>query len=115
MSEVRQRSRPRPGVLIEALKAVVRLHLQWSSERIAGRLRLLYDIRVSYVTLYRWIRRDQKQGGRLHLLLCNQGCCYAHGYGRKAYSKCVPGRIGIEERLAAVARRERMGDSAEEG
>ena len=112
MSEARQQSRPRHRVLIEELKKVARVYLQmhWSPEQIAGRLRLRYDIRVSHVTLYRWIRRDQKQGGRLHLLLRNQGRCYAHGYGRKAYTRCIPGRSGIEERPAVVASRERVGD-----
>ena len=65
---------------------------------------------ISFVTLYRWIRKDQKAGGDLHRLLRNQGRHYTHGYGRKAYSQCIPGRVGIEKRPAIVQQRKRLGD-----
>jgi len=72
-------------------QALLRQH--WSPEQIAGRWRYEGSRRISFVTLYRWIRKEQKAGGDP----CNQKRHYAHGYGRKAYTQCIPEPIGVEQ------------------
>ncbi len=86
------------------------LEIQWSPDQIAKRGRLIGKPFASKNALYRWIAKDRKAGGDLHTLLRNRGRRYGHGYGRKTYSPCIPGRIGIENRPAIVEQRTRLGD-----
>ncbi len=45
------------------------------------------------------------------ILQCLQLCKpFGHGYRRKAYKQCIPGRVGIEKRPAIVEQRTRLGD-----
>jgi len=39
---------------------------QWSPEQIANQLPEQLGVRISHMTIYRHVRRDQRQGGRLH-------------------------------------------------
>ena len=112
MSEARQRQRSRYCVLTDEVKAQAQalLRQHWSPEQIAGRWKYERTRFISFVTLYRWIRKDQEAGGDLHRYLRNQGRHYAHGYGRKAYRQSIPGRIGIEHRPAIVETKSRLGD-----
>jgi len=111
MAKARQWQRVRDGVLTDEVKAQAQALLghHWSPEQIAGRWRYEGIRSISFVTLYRWIRKDQKAGGYLHRQLRNQGRHYAHGYGRKAYTQGIPGRIGIEHRPAIVEEKSRLG------
>lgn len=95
MSKERQQQRPRYCVLTDEVKAQAQalLRQHWSPEQIAGRWRYEGIRHISFVTLYRWIRKEQKAGGDP----CNQRRHYAHGYGRKAYTQCIPEPIGVEQ------------------
>ncbi len=44
------------------------------------------------------------------ILRSNQNRHYGHGYRRKAYKQCIPGRVGIEKRPAIVEQRTQLGD-----
>ncbi len=112
LSNERQQQRPRYCVLTDEVKAQTQALLKKdvSPEQIAGRWGRDGIRHISFVTLYRWIRKDQKAGGNLHLFLRNQNRHYDHGYRRKAYKQCIPGRVGIEKHPAIVEQRTRLGD-----
>jgi transposase, IS30 family len=86
----------------------------WSPQMIAGRLRRDHrndvSMRVSPETIYRWIYRDVGQGGHLHscLRFVRRQRRRQHRYG--AGRRHIPGRVGIEQRPAAVDGRRRFGD-----
>jgi transposase, IS30 family len=52
----------------------------WSPEQIAGRLKADGKLSISHETIYRWIRRDRKRGGKLYTY-----CRIMKKYGRKGY------------------------------
>jgi IS30 family transposase len=58
----------------------VKLKRLWSPEQIAERLRMKGTLSISHETIYRWIRRDRKKGGKLYTR-----CRIMPKYGRKGY------------------------------
>ena len=91
-----------------------KLHLDWSPEAIAGRLRIDHPddntMRISHETIYHWIYRDSRNKGNLHHHLRRR-----HKYRRrqKHYGsgrRFIPGRISIDMRPPIVDSRERFGD-----
>lgn len=83
---------------------------QWSPEQIAGRLRIIYGIKVSHESIYRYIWKNKKKGGILYKHLRRSGKKYNKRSGKQAGRGLIPGRIGIEARPAIVERKERVGD-----
>ena len=91
-----------------------KLRLEWPPEVIAQRLRTEFPqdsrMRVSHETIYRWIFLDASQGGDLYRHLRRR-----HKFRRRqkrygAGRRFIPGRVGIDERPAIVAERNRFGD-----
>ncbi len=80
ISKERQQQRSRYGVLTDEVKAQTQVLLKedWSPEQIARRWSSDGIRHISFVTLYRWIRKDQKAGGDLHRFLRNQNRHYGH-------------------------------------
>ena len=107
----------RPKTGNGALMAYVeqRLRRRWSPEQIAGRLcdvgsRRLGGETISHQTIYRWIWSDPQRAKALRPFLR-----VAHKPRRKPYGKPsrrgqIPGRVPIDERPEAAARRQRLGD-----
>jgi transposase, IS30 family len=89
-------------------KAYVRrcLHLTWSPEQIAGRMRLLGMQAVSYSTIYRTIHRTKHHAGLLKCLR-HGGKKYKRG---KAGKHLIPSRVDISQRPAIVEKKQRIGD-----
>ncbi len=90
----------------------IRQHLQegWSPEQISGRMRVDGLDSVSHETIYRYVYRDQKQGGTLYLYLRHKRRKYARrsdGYTKRG---TIKGRVGIEVRPAIVETKSRVGD-----
>jgi transposase, IS30 family len=87
-----------------------KLLLQWSPEQICGRLRLEGHKSVCPETIYRWIQRNQNQGGSLwtHLRTANKI--------RRKRIKIPSNRVKMADRLSIkhrpkiVAGRKRIGD-----
>jgi IS30 family transposase len=80
-----------------------------SPEQISGRLRLEATLEISPETIYRHIRQDKRQGGRLFRLLRQPARYrkrYAGGAERRGH---LAGKRHISERPAAVDRREEIG------
>ncbi|OGI59311.1 MAG: hypothetical protein A2809_01320, partial [Candidatus Muproteobacteria bacterium RIFCSPHIGHO2_01_FULL_61_200] len=85
------------------------LRRQWSPEQIADRAGLEGTAAISHESIYRFVYAEKRVGGAL----------WRHLRGRRRYRKrygagrdCrgrIPGRLGIEQRPAAVERRDRLG------
>ncbi len=92
ISEARQQQRSRYSVLTDEVKAQAQASLKqsWSPEQIAGRWSSEGSCCISFVTLYRWIRKNQKAGDDLHRFLRNQKRRYAHSYGRFYFFFSIP-------------------------
>jgi IS30 family transposase len=96
------------------LYVVAGLRNDWSPEQIAGQLRRDHAadqrMRVSPETIYQWVYRDAASGGALFEHL-RRGHCRRRKQGRYGTGRgLIPGRVGIADRPAVVARRTRFGD-----
>jgi IS30 family transposase len=91
-----------------------KLRAYWSPEQIAGRLREDHPGRpdqwISHQGVYAWIARQKAAGGSWHTFLRQSGRKRRKRYGTAEKRGRIVGRVGIEARPAAVARRERLGD-----
>lgn len=90
--------------------AVVRhlLRQQWSPEQIAGTLTRLGEFRISFQTIYRYVRRDWKQGGSLYQELRRRYRRRKRHYGPERRGK-LQGKRMIDERPACVEARQQIG------
>lgn len=89
-----------------------KLLLDWSPEQIAGRIELEERFKsISHMTIYRYLERDKKCGGKLwkHLRILRK-----QRKDRKASNwhphSFLPDRISIESRPKIVEKRKRIGD-----
>jgi transposase, IS30 family len=93
--------------------AMAGLQRRWSPEQVSGRLKLDHpnsaEMRISFATLYRWIRRDRAMGGSMHRLLRRKGRSYRKARGFETRGR-FNGALSIRQRPGIVARRGRFGD-----
>ena len=89
---------------------------RWSPEQISGRLERLFPadlrMRVSHESIYRWLYGEHDLG-RSHTQKLRQRHPRRRSRKvgeRKGSRGTIPGRVGIEERPAAVEDRRRFGD-----
>jgi IS30 family transposase len=82
----------------------------FSPEQIAGRSRLDGIAMVSHETIYRWIWKDKRSGGKLHKYLRRQGRKYSKRGSKNAGRGFIPNRVDIDQRPAIVEQKERFGD-----
>lgn len=88
-----------------------KLCLQWSPEQIAGWLRKNhYSHRVCHETIYQYILKDKRSGGRLYANLRRRGKKYNKRSSTNAGRGCIPNRVDIEKRPAIVEEKARLGD-----
>lgn len=85
-------------------------NFQWSPEQISGRLKLQYNLHISHESIYQYIYKDKRKGGRLYKNLRRAGKKYNKRLGKRAGRGLIPGRIGIEERSIIVKEKSRIGD-----
>ncbi len=83
---------------------------QYSPEQIAGRLLLKKAISIHHETIYRYIYRDKKEGGSLHMHLRHYGKTYRKRNTKLGRYIGIPDRVDIEERPSVANNRERLGD-----
>lgn len=79
-----------------------------SPEQISGRLRLEGRLEISYESIYRFIRRDKKQGGTLFRLLRQPAKWRKRHAGAEKRGR-LPGKRHISERPSAVDLRQEIG------
>ena len=85
-----------------------KLEKNWSPEQISGRLKN-EKIFVSYQTIYRFIYKDKKKGGKLFKKLRHKGKRYKKQQVAGCKSRII-GRIGIEKRPEIINQKLRVGD-----
>ncbi len=87
------------------------LQSHWSPEQVAGYLKRVGAVSVSFSWLYQRIRQDRAQGGSLYTYLRQRGkprrCKATRGSAGRG---CIPGRRDISERPAIVDSKQRCGD-----
>jgi IS30 family transposase len=86
-----------------------RLFMKWSPEQIAGVLRCS-GFSISYVSIYRHIWLDRKEGGALYTHLRHRGKKYNRKGLKTAGRGCIPNRIDISQRPKIVEKKCRLGD-----
>ena len=99
-------------VLTEQIKKriIKLLKKGYSPEQITGRSRLDGISMVSHETIYRWIWKDKRSGGKLHNYLRRQGRKYSKRGSKNAGRGFIPNRVDIDQRPAIVEQKERFGD-----
>lgn len=107
-SRIRQINKPRRYVVQESEAEVLRdcLKKKWSPETISA---VCFEGRISHQTLYNYIQRDRRGGGKLYRYL------YLRKVRRKRYGEPesrgrIRNRVSIEERPKLVSERARFGD-----
>lgn len=100
------------GPLAEYVQEKLRQY--WSPEQIAGRLKVDYPddpaMRISHQGIYDWIAARKAQGGTWQTFLRQGQRKRRKRYGTAEKRGRIVGRVGIEQRPAAVAARSRVGD-----
>lgn len=104
ISQITKKMTPEMVDLIEE-----KLELDWSPEQISGRLKLEERF-ISHESIYRYIRKDKKNGGSLYKNLRRKGKKYNKRVSGKAGRGCIPNRVDIENRPAVVEEKSRIGD-----
>lgn len=91
-----------------------RLRLEWSPEEIAHRIRIDYpddvQMRISHETIYRWVYLDASIDGTLYRHLRRQRKKRRKQRRYGTGQRFRDDRIGIDQRPAVVASRQRFGD-----
>jgi len=107
----RSKASSRPKALKESVVKLVKekLHFQWSPEQISGWLKR-QAIRVSFATIYRYIRQDRNKGGGMYLNLRHRGKPYKNRLKSGAGVRHIPNRTGIEKRPESVENKALIGD-----
>ena len=85
------------------------LREKWSPEQISGHLRRSGELSISHETIYRHVWRDRRKGGILHTHLRQALKQRRKRYGRYDSRGRLAGKRMIQERPAAVEKRERTG------
>ena len=89
---------------------IEKLKLGWSPQQIAGRSPIDGPQSVSHEYVYSLLHRDKKRGGKLYRLLKRFGRRKQRLGARDYPSLPASDRLGIEQRPAIVAERDRLGD-----
>ena len=87
-----------------------KIKLYWSPDQIMGTAREEGIAMLSYVTIYKLIRKDKQQGGELYKYLRHSGKKYKKRYGSSDKRGQIPDKIPIEERPKEVELKQRIGD-----
>ena len=83
----------------------------YSPEQISGTMEKTVGLRVSHERIYQHLWQDKREGGKLYTHLRIAGNQKRRKrYGKKDWRGRIPGRVGIEDRPAIVATRQRLGD-----
>lgn len=83
---------------------------EFSPEQIAGRAKIDNIQCVSHESIYQFVWKDKKSGGRLFKHLRNQGKRYRKRGHSKDTRGLIAGRVDIDQRPKVVEDKERIGD-----
>ena len=87
---------------------------RWSPEQISGRIRKDHPsdpgMRISHQTIYQWLRKDKKDGGKWYLFLRQGRRARRKKYGSSLRRHRIQNQRSIELRPQVVNQRKRLGD-----
>lgn len=86
-----------------------KLRMQWSPEQISARIKMELGFSIGHEWVYQWILKDKRAGGSFFKNLRRSNRKNKKRYGHSRKSK-YPVSKSIDNRPAAVAKRERLGD-----
>ena len=97
--------------LTEEMKSTIREKLleDWSPDQISGRLKLEGKA-ISHETIYQFVWRDKRAGGKLYKHLRHRGKRYNKRSSGKTGRGCIPDRVDITARPSIVETKSRIGD-----
>jgi IS30 family transposase len=106
----RKRCRLGPNFKPRQVQAVQDLlATKWSPEQISGRLRRLMKLAISMSTIYRWIKKNKRQGGDLWEQTRRLSKRYRKGYRVKDSRGKLAGKTPLSERPQAANDRTEFG------
>jgi IS30 family transposase len=108
----RHASKPKVRRLNEAVEADMLRYIEqdYSPEQIVGRAAFEGVKMVSHESIYQYIWKNKKQGGKLYKHLRTKGKKYRKRVQEKDSRGLITKRIDIDERPAIVDKKERIGD-----
>ena len=86
---------------------ISKLEMHWSPEVISGRMAKDLKVKISYKTIYKYIKHDRDHGGTLYKLLPRKGKKYKYSSGNRS---TIPNRVDISKRPKIVEKKKRIGD-----
>ncbi len=109
---LRHRYKNKAVKLNKSIQKYIRVHLRldYSPEQIAGRLKLDKDISISHETIYQYIYKNKKQGGKLYLLLAHKMKKYHKRDSIYKTRGMISNRVSIDKRPKIVDKKLRIGD-----
>ena len=87
-----------------------KLRKNWSPEQIAGRLKKDKIVNISHETIYRYIYKNQRHGGKLFKWLRHQNKKYKNRSELYRTRGQIKNRVNISQRSVLVNRKSRFGD-----
>ena len=98
--------------LTNKVKLLISKYLKqnWSPEQISGRLKKDKIISISHETIYRYIYKNQKHGGKLFKLLRHKNSKYQNRSELYRTRGQIKNRVNIDKRSILVERKSRFGD-----
>jgi len=108
----RHHSKPKASRLNEAVEADMLRYIEqdYSPEQIVGRAALEGVKMVSHESIYQYVWKNKKRGGKLYKHLRTKGKKYRKRAHEKDSRALITKRIDIDERPAIVDKKERIGD-----
>ena len=107
------RANSRPKKMNNQLISMIQSQLnetRASPEQISGRLLTKHTIKVSFLTIYRFIAKDKRAGGSLFKMLRHGRKKYRKNINKAAGRGLIPNRIDIDQRPKIVDEKRRTGD-----
>ncbi len=77
---------------------IIKLKMKWSPEQVSGCFQEEKDLKISYETIYQYIRADRQSGGTLFNYLRRKGKSYKHRSKSQAGRGHIKNRVSIDER-----------------
>ena len=82
----------------------------WSPEQLVGRLKRDNNISISHETIYRYIYKNQSNGGRLYKYLRHQNKKYTNRSSEYKTRGQIKNRVNIDKRAKIIESKTRFGD-----
>jgi transposase, IS30 family len=100
----------KPKKLTPEVEDLLKSYLKrdWSPEQISGRLKLEEKLQISHETIYKYIKQDRAEGGKLYKHLRRKRR-YRKKYGGIKRHK-ITGAVSIDNRPEIVDEKSRLGD-----